>query len=270
MSEAKPRRARFVDVAESSSARIGAMLTTSIEPQRSGPPPLLRGLSDQERSEVVKIGARRILYKGATLFNQGRPQNGIYLIESGRIKVFYAAPSGRAITLAYWHPGNFVGGPEVFDHGVHIWSGVAAVNSSVLHLPGQELRKMIARMPKLGVNIIEGLAFKGKCYSGMAQMLGTRSATERLAYVLLQLMDLYGVHEDEGVLIAANFTHADISNMIGATRQWVTINLQRFAEQGILHSRRSHLVIQDPTALFEIRDGLEGKGAIEQATSAQE
>ena len=72
-----------------------------------------------------------MLNRGQTLFNQGALHEGIYLIESGRIRVFYTAPSGREITLAYWNPGNFVGGPEIFGAGVHLWSGLAATNSSV-------------------------------------------------------------------------------------------------------------------------------------------
>ena len=82
--------------------------------QRSGPPYLFSGLTETEIAQVLGSGKRRVLYRGAQLFSQGSPQDGIYLIESGRIKVFYTAPSGREIMLAYWHSGNFVGGPEVF------------------------------------------------------------------------------------------------------------------------------------------------------------
>ena len=194
--------------------------------QRSGPPYLFQGLTESEIAQVVGSGKRKVLYRGARLFSQGSPQDGIYLIETGRIKVFDTAPSGREITLAYWHSGNFVGGPEVFRQGLHVWSGEAAVNSSVLHLPGDILRRMVMTIPALAIGIIEGLSFKGQCYSALAQMLGTRSPTERLAQLLLHLMNLYGVEERDGILIAASFTHADLAHMTGVTRQSVTISLK--------------------------------------------
>ena len=158
-------------------------------------------------------------------------------------------------------PAYFVGGPEVFKQGLHIWSGIAAVNSTVLHLPGDILRRMVMTIPALAIGIIEGLSFKGQCYSALAQMLGTRSATERLAQLLLHLMNLYGVDEREGTLIAASFTHADLAHMTGVTRQSVTISLKRFTELGILHAHGSNLVIQNADLLGEIRDGKLGKGA---------
>ena len=234
---------------------IGALLMTDTHSPMIGPPPLLRGLNEDEIADILAAGSQKVFYRGSTLFRQGARHDGIYLVESGRVKVFYQAPSGREITLAYWHPGNFVGGPDVFDSGVHVWSGMAVQNSSVLHVPGAVLRQMIGRVPALGINIIEGLAFKGRCYSGMAQMLGTLSASERLAHILLHLANLYGVKEERGVVITASFTHADLANMIGATRQWVTISLKRYADAGIVTTHHSSLVIVKSDALAALQGG---------------
>ena len=100
----------------------------------------LGAIKKGEREVVLKQGRRKVLNRGQTLFSQGARHDGIWLVESGRVRVFYISPLGREITLAYWQAGNFVGGPEVFDTGVHQWSGVASTNCSVVQLPGKELR----------------------------------------------------------------------------------------------------------------------------------
>jgi CRP/FNR family cyclic AMP-dependent transcriptional regulator len=222
-----------------------------------GPPNLLATLTPAERETVIKCGRRRVLNRGQTLFSQGARHDGIFLIESGRIRVFYTAPSQREITLAYWNPGNFVGGPEVFGGGVHQWSGIAASNASVVHLPGKELRRLVVEIPNFAIGVIEGLTFKGRCYSALAQMLGTRSITERLAHLLLHLADLYGVKEADGVLIGAAFTHADLAHMVGATRQWVTISLKRMHDKNILFVGKSKITVRRVDVLQETR-GQEG------------
>ena len=104
------------------------LLTESVR-AIGGAPSLFDTLSPAERATLVRCGRRRVLYRGQTLFSQGARNDGIFLIETGRIRVYYTAPSQREITLAYWHPGNFVGGPEVFGEGVNQWSGVATSNS---------------------------------------------------------------------------------------------------------------------------------------------
>src|ERR1700741_2894622 len=87
-----------------------SLLLTESQQAIGGAPPLMGKISTRERGMGVK-------------------HDGIYLIESGRIRVFYTSPQGREITLAYWHVGNFVGGPEVFGTGIHQWSGVASSNA---------------------------------------------------------------------------------------------------------------------------------------------
>lgn len=230
-----------------------SLLLTENQQLISGPPPLMDKLTIREREIVLKLGRRKVLSRGQTIFSQGAKHDGIFLIESGRIRVFYSSPLGREITLAYWHAGNFVGGPEVFDTGIHQWSGVASSNCSVVQLPGKELRTLAVEIPNLAIGLIEGLAFKGKCYSALAQMLGTRSITQRLAHLLLHLMDLYGVEDPDGVVIAAAFTHADLAHMVGATRQWVTISLKRMQKKRIVLTKRSQIVVCLPNILEEMR-----------------
>jgi CRP-like cAMP-binding protein len=236
---------------ESSAAR--SLLLTEGVRASGGPPSPFDTLTPAERNTVIRYGKRRVLYRGQTLFNQGARHDGIFVIETGRIRVFYTAPSQREITLAYWNPGNFVGGPEVFGGGVHQWSGVATSNSSVVHLPGKELRKLVTEIPNLAIGLIEGLTFKGKCYSALAQMLGTRSITERLAHLLLHLVQLYGVKDPDGILIGAAFTHADLAHMVGATRQWVTISLKRLHEKNVLIVRKSKIIVRRVDVLQEMR-----------------
>jgi CRP/FNR family transcriptional regulator, cyclic AMP receptor protein len=68
-------------------------------------------------------------------------------------------------------------------------------------------------------------------------------------------VNLYGVEERDGTLIAASFTHADLAHMTGVTRQSVTISLKRFTELGILHPHGANLVVKNTGLLNRIRDG---------------
>ncbi|CAN7453887.1 Crp/Fnr family transcriptional regulator [Bradyrhizobium sp. LjRoot220] len=208
---------------------------------------LIGRLPSAARERVERHGRKQSYLRGEILFLQGDVHDGIVIIESGLVRSYYTAPSGKEITLAYWLPGNFVGGPEIFDGGVHVWSAVAAKNSTVTHLPGAGLRDLARDVPDLAIEIIEALSFKARCYSSLAQMLGTRSLSQRLAQVLLHLANTYGFDEeagDGGIVIAAAFTHAEIANLIGATRQWVTISLNRMQKEGVLRQKRGMLVIQ--------------------------
>ena len=220
-----------------------------------GKPNLLSRLSADDYLAVRERGREIAVECGEHAFRQGAPHEGIYVIETGSIRTYYTGPSGREITLAYWTPGHFVGGPEVFGRGEHMWSGVAIRRSRMLHLHGGELEKLMTRLPALAIGIVEGLVFKGKCYSALVQMLGTRSVIERLAQLLLTLAEIEGEPIGAGIRIARQTTHEELSSMVGATRQWVTKTMENFQRDGMISVRDRHIVLLDPIRLRSLVDG---------------
>ncbi len=224
--------------------RPSAFLLTG-EP--GGPQPDLLGrLCAAGRAAVIARGRARVFRQGQPVFIQGDRHDGIYLIEQGLVRVFYTAPHGREITLAYWTAGNFVGGPEVFGAATHIWSGTAMRETTVLALSGDDMRDLAERWPALALGLIDGLAFKGTCYSQLAQALGTLSVVERLAAVLHRLVVLHGQATEDGISVLMPYTHDDLASMVGATRQWVSMTLRRFAERGVLRLARKRLLVLQP------------------------
>ncbi|MGN6779663.1 Crp/Fnr family transcriptional regulator [Rhizobium sp.] len=200
---------------------------------------------------ILRSHGRRLSFSaGETIFTQGDKHGGIFIIERGSVRVFYSAPSGREITLAYWTPGNFIGGPEMTGGGTHIWSGEAMDDCEILFLPAHVLGKLIVELPNFALCLIQGLASKGKSYSAMAQMLGTRSVIERLAQFLMNLGKLHGVRDGHAVIINAKVTHDQIAAMVGSTRQWVTMMMKRFQKEGLLTVTPRHIRIERPHLLM--------------------
>jgi CRP-like cAMP-binding protein len=213
-----------------------------------------RGAGFLDQLSLKEIGAVRrastpvSVDAGEPVFMQGDRHSGIYLIETGRIRAYYAAPSGREITLAFWTPGHFVGGPEVFG-GVHMWSAMAMVPSRLAYLPGPRIRHLVETVPAFAVGLIEGLVAKGQCYSALVQMLGTRSATERLAQLLIVLAEVDGRTDGGRLIVDRRVTHEQLAGVIGATRQWVTSTLTRFQRRGFVTVERGAIVIVRPNDL---------------------
>jgi CRP-like cAMP-binding protein len=215
----------------------------------------LKRLSPEDLEQMRRHGRVVTAARGEHVFLQGEPHDGIFLIESGSVRSYYTGPSGREITLAYWTPGHFVGGPEIFRGGLHIWSGAAAEDCRMLHLSASVLRLLVALIPQFAVCLIEGLVAKSKCYSALVQMLGTRSAVERLAQLLVILGEVYGRQEANRLLVERKVTHDQLAQIVGVTRQWVTITLDRFQKKGIISVSRQTLVIERPDLLLDLVKG---------------
>ncbi|MEM6888105.1 MAG: Crp/Fnr family transcriptional regulator [Pseudomonadota bacterium] len=211
----------------------------------------LNTLSATDQKKIHAAGTRCKVSKGEGLFFQGDPHTGVWIVESGRVRTFYAGPSGREITLAYWSVGHFVGGPEVFGIGRHVWSADVLQDCDLLFLSGTNLQKLVREVPDFAVAVINGLVNKGKCYSALIQMLGTRTVSERLRQLLVILAETYGRHEKNCTVIDRTITYDQIATIVGATRQWVTQSLDRLQAEGVLEITRKEIKIADIKQLFE-------------------
>lgn len=189
------------------------------------------------RHRVMSSGPHLTLDAGERVFTQGEPHTGIFLIASGRVRVYYIGPSGREVTLAYWTPGNFIGGPSMHHGGTHQWTGVAIERVEVVSLSSRTLKTLMEEVPGFAICLIDGLESKGRCYTAMAQMLGTRSVIERLAQLLLNLGELYGRRDADAIIIPEMISHDEIAALVGSTRQWVTMMMKRFGTEEVVAYR---------------------------------
>jgi CRP-like cAMP-binding protein len=224
-------------------------------PTLTGVPDILAPLTSAELARVLAAGCQVSFGRGETLFRQGEVHEGIFILRSGLVRSFYVSPSGREITLANWSAGNFVGGPEIFGGGVHVWSGVGVEPGVAIRLTGPVVRRLMTAIPNFAIGLVDGLAFKGKCYSALLQMLGTRSVAERLASLLFNLAEENGAPVPDGTEIADMPSHEELAAMVGATRQWVSVSLERFRARGLIGPRRRQLVVLDMAALRAFADG---------------
>ncbi|MEW6437602.1 MAG: Crp/Fnr family transcriptional regulator [Pseudomonadota bacterium] len=229
----------------------GSVLLFEARASLAGVPDVFANLTQAELQRI-DAAAQRVDFKpGDYLFCQGEPHRGIFVLRAGIVRSFYFSPNGREITLANWTAGNFVGGPDIFGEGAHVWSGIAVEAGHALRLPGPAVRRLMAEIPNFAVGLVSGLAFKGKCYSSLLQMLGTRSVVERLAHLLLNLTDLKGQPSDAAPMPS----HEELAAMVGATRQWVSMTIEKFRKRGLIDIRGRRLVLLRPEALRAIADG---------------
>jgi CRP/FNR family cyclic AMP-dependent transcriptional regulator len=210
---------------------------------------ILAPLSSAERELVLSRAIVRKLRANEPVITQGKRYSDIYIIETGRVRTYYLSPVGREFTLAYWTPGHFVGVPELFGTGENLWSAETTVPSTLAVLTSESLRRLLVEVPLFGMSLIEGLNFKGRILSSALQMLGTRSITGRLAQLLLTLASRHGRECEGGIAIEQRFTHEELANMIGSTRQWVTTTLAQFAKRGVVQGDGQYFRLVDPEEL---------------------
>ena len=117
--------------------------------------PLFEGLTRRELAAVTRILYRRVYQPEETIFHQGDPGLGMYIIVHGTVGI--VNPSAGH-TLAELHDGDFFGELALLDELPRSATAVARRPSTILGFFQPDFFALVDRHPRLGVKIMLRLA----------------------------------------------------------------------------------------------------------------
>jgi hydrophobe/amphiphile efflux-3 (HAE3) family protein len=120
--------------------------------------PLLAGLSRWEARKVVLLGRLRSLDPGQLAIRKGDPGSEMYLLVSGRARVYDTQADGTERTLAVFGPGATFGEMALLTHETRSANVVAEMPSEILVLDFQALERIRMRFPYTGAKVFRNLA----------------------------------------------------------------------------------------------------------------
>lgn len=202
-------------------------------PSREGrthaPAPSLRDVfrSDSVPAARLRIDARQPIY--AT----GGEDDAMYLVETGRVKLFLSSESGRDCLLAIYTAGD-VFGESCFDGSrKRAESAYAMSRTAVRRLSRRDFLAEVRRK-ELSNELLRLLAERLTDGQVMIVDLITSDSERRLAKTLLDLAEKLGTPDGPYIRIEQRVSHEDLSQMVGTTRPRVTAFIQNFKRLGII------------------------------------
>jgi len=201
-------------------------------------PPLsdfLGSLEQADRDRLFALGARRVYAKGEAVFRVGDPGAHVYFLETGRVKIFQPADSGREVILWFCLAGEIFGLAEVArGGGGRVVSAQACEASKVLAVSQDAFRGFVAARPKAALLSMQVLSSRLRGLSDVLVNLVADDVHTRIAKLILRLGARYGRRDGRVIHLDIPLTHQEIADMVGTTRQTVTSTLSRLKRQGVL------------------------------------
>src|SRR6185312_5838137 len=115
--------------------------------------PLFSPLGEQVLTELVNSLKSLQLDKGAALFNEGDPGDGLYLVKSGRVRITSKTDAGGEKTVAYLSRGDAVGELALLTGEAHAFSVVLDSAAEFLMLSKADFDSILEAHPLLGIHL---------------------------------------------------------------------------------------------------------------------
>ncbi|MCR4408328.1 MAG: Crp/Fnr family transcriptional regulator, partial [Anaerolineae bacterium] len=188
-------------------------------------------------------GVHRIRFTpGETIFRQGAPALGWYILCRGRAKLVVNTARRKRFILWFCKPGDIL---NLMILGPHAFSVVAIDHCVVGFIEREGVRFLLREHPELEAEAHRRLAEQeDRLVQRVADLVG-RSVRERLVQVLLGLGEEHGIDETEGIRIDLPLSQQDLADLVGTSRQKVNLNLRKLANQGLIRAERGRIIILD-------------------------
>ncbi len=171
------------------------------------------------------------------------------MIGMGRLRLTRALSDARTLSIGYRGTGDLVGEAALGGATSYRETAVATEDVEALLVPVATVRALAAADHAFGCGLLAVLVERhGDTEDRLASML-FRNVEARLAEFLVKAASRWGIPEPRGVLIAAPFTHQEMANMIGSTRETVTLTLGDLRKKGVIEIDRRRIVVLDRDAL---------------------
>jgi CRP/FNR family transcriptional regulator len=218
---------------------------------------VLKELSEEDRAFLMKKAIKKDFEKGCCIFMRGDQGNTIFLIHKGVVKIYDLSESGKESIFWFRYPGEVFGLAEVYGGGVRMCYAEAVEPTSVFVIRRHVLEELLQRNPRIALLIIKILSARLRRLGEAFKTLSVHDLRSRLALLLLNLGNICGVENSDKITIEKKFTHQDMADMIGATRQRVTEALNNFSRDGLIKCDSKKIILLDPKKLSSIIPTLE-------------
>jgi CRP-like cAMP-binding protein len=167
------------------------------------------------------------------------------VISTGKIKIGRTAEDGRSNLLSLLGPGEMFGELSLFDPGPRSATATAVTDSRLFALSNQSLRPWLQHRPEVGLALLRQLSRRLRRSTAVVSDLIFHDTPGRVAKVLLDLSDRFGVAVDDGVYVAHDLTQEELAQLAGASRETINKVLADFACRGWLRPAARAVVLLD-------------------------
>jgi CRP/FNR family transcriptional regulator, cyclic AMP receptor protein len=205
---------------------------------------IFSGLTETELEFLAERAVPRNYRKGELLFTEGDPCTGLFVVESGRVRIFKSSPNGREQVLAVEGPGGSVAELPLFDGGNYPASTAAVEDARIYFISKQDFHSLCLVHSQVPLKVLKVVGTRLRKLVGIIEELSFTTVRSRLISVLV-LRAKTGKKVPGGIEIKLPASNQELASEIGTVRELISRNLSRLQAEDFIHMDGKTITIPD-------------------------
>ena len=211
--------------------------------------PLLAELGPEGLARLAERVEQREVRRREVVYMNGDPGDALFFVNGGRIKISKVTRDGKSLTLFYCGPSELFGEGCLLDGGPRTEMAEAVENAMLTQIERGDFERLLQQHAVLGASMTRLMVARRRELETKVEALVFRDVTSKLAELLLKLASEYGVDDARGTMVALKITHQELANLIGSTRETVSLTLSQFKRKRYICTEGRKVIISDAEGL---------------------
>ncbi|ASB48909.1 Crp/Fnr family transcriptional regulator [Alkalitalea saponilacus] len=211
---------------------------------------IFNGLSEEQVQEAITSMQCSAYKRGAIVYNEGSRINGSYIVNSGILKIYKTGFDGKEQIIRFARSGDLIAFRSVISDELACTTAEVIQDATLCYIPGETLTGLIKVNPEFAMDLMKltcrELGEANKYLTDIAQ----KTVRERLAEVLLLLMDTFELDDDYTLQIS--LTREELANMVGTATESVIRLLSEFKADKLIEIQGRRIKLLDIPKLIKI------------------
>lgn len=208
---------------------------------------LFAGLPPSDLAAVAGITTVRTLEKGDSLFREGEPARGFYIVQKGAINVHRVNAAGKEQVIHIFRAGESFAEAALATPTGYPANARAVEPSQVLLVQKDGFLALLRRQPEFALRMLASMSLHLRVLVGQLEDLALKDVETRLANWLVNRCP--DTASDQPATIELKMTKRVLAAELGTVSETLSRTLARFREQGLLLVKGSILTVASPVRL---------------------
>lgn len=207
---------------------------------------LFKYMNEIEMIELLQNAPVQIVSGGTLLWSKREKVSHIVVLLKGKLKISLLDPMGNEFAVKHISPVDSLGDASIFSDKGQLSDVVSVEESTVLFVNKNEIIKVLNNNAKAAASLCGELSRRIDNLTTELELQVFSRGTVRILYRLMQLKT--------GDSKEIRITHSQLAELVGMSRERLTLALGDLEELGYLSRKRGRIIIRDFERIKEMTE----------------
>jgi len=203
--------------------------------------PMFRSLDDIALKNLSSHTVTRSFPKNAIIITDGDKSDSLYIIQSGKVKVFLMNDSGKEVILNFQGSGEYFGEMALLDNEPRSASIMTLEVSKFAIISKNDFLACLRKHPEIALEIIKNQSRRLRQLTENVKSLALMDVYGRVARTLLSMAE----PQNGKLVVTERLTQQDLANLVGSSREMVTRIFKELVTGGYIEVNKKQITINE-------------------------